>query len=34
MKALSGKEMVELLENNGWMLKRIHGSHHIFMKDG
>lgn len=34
MKALSGKEMCKLLERNGWVLKRIKGSHHIYIKHG
>jgi predicted RNA binding protein YcfA (HicA-like mRNA interferase family) len=34
MKALSGKELAKLLEQRGWELRRIHGSHHIFVKPG
>jgi predicted RNA binding protein YcfA (HicA-like mRNA interferase family) len=34
MKALSGKELARLLEQRGWELRRIHGSHHIFVKPG
>jgi predicted RNA binding protein YcfA (HicA-like mRNA interferase family) len=34
MKAISGKELVDHLRRNGWILKRIQGSHHIFMKPG
>ncbi len=34
MKAVSGKEFVRLLENKGWRLKRISGSHHIYVKEG
>lgn len=34
MKSLSGKEVVKLLEQNGWVLARIHGSHHIYIKKG
>jgi predicted RNA binding protein YcfA (HicA-like mRNA interferase family) len=30
MKTISGKEFTKLLEKKGWILKRIHGSHHIF----
>ncbi len=30
MKTVSGKEFTKLLEKKGWILKRIHGSHHIF----
>lgn len=28
------KELLKLLLQNGWELKRIHGSHHILEKDG
>lgn len=34
MKAISGKELARLLERNGWVLLRIHGSHHIYGKQG
>lgn len=34
MKAVSGKQFARLLENRGWKLRRVHGSHHIFGKDG
>ena len=34
MKALTGKELAKLLEQRGWELRRIHGSHHIFVKPG
>ncbi|MGK5081809.1 type II toxin-antitoxin system HicA family toxin [Bdellovibrionota bacterium FG-1] len=29
---LSGKQLVRLLEENGWVLVRINGSHHILVK--
>jgi len=29
---ITGKEMCRLLEQNGWILKRVRGSHHIFGK--
>jgi len=32
MKSLSGKEFCQLLEERGWELLRIKGSHHIFGK--
>ncbi len=32
MKALSGKELDPILERHGWLLLRIHGSHHIYGK--
>lgn len=34
MKALSGKELARLLERNGWTLRRVNGSHHIYGKAG
>jgi len=34
MKALTGKELAKLLEQRGWELRRIPGSHYIFVKPG
>ncbi len=34
MKAISGKELARLLERRGWELKRVKGSHHVYMKPG
>jgi predicted RNA binding protein YcfA (HicA-like mRNA interferase family) len=34
MKPISGKEFARLLEQNGWVLRRIAGSHHIYGKAG
>ncbi|HRX70628.1 MAG: type II toxin-antitoxin system HicA family toxin [Gammaproteobacteria bacterium] len=34
MKAVSGKHFCKLVENKGWELKRINGSHHIYAKAG
>lgn len=34
MKSVSGKELARKLEQNGWMLLRIQGSHHIYGKSG
>ena len=34
MKSLSGKELVKVLERNGWSLLRIQGSHYIYGKTG
>ena len=31
MKQVSGKALCRLLEQQGWELKRINGSHHIFV---
>lgn len=34
MKIISGKELTKILEKKSWMLKRITGSHHIYIKEG
>lgn len=34
MKSVSGKVFAALLERRGWKLLRIHGSHHIYGKEG
>jgi len=34
LKAVSGRRLCRLLESNGWTLKRINGSHHIYTKSG
>lgn len=34
MKQISGKALCRLLEQQGWELKRINGSHHIFVMQG
>ena len=34
MKPVSGKKFVKILERHGWMLLRVHGSHHIYGKVG
>ena len=34
MKAISGKQLCRLLENHGWILKRVAGIHHIYSKTG
>ncbi|MDD1444525.1 type II toxin-antitoxin system HicA family toxin [Dolichospermum sp. ST_sed3] len=34
MKVVSGKDFCRLLERSGWVLLRIHGSHHIYGKTG
>ncbi len=34
MKAVSGKDLCRVLEQHGWSLLRIHGSHHIYGKAG
>lgn len=32
MKSISGKEFTKLLEKKSWELKRIKGSHHVYIK--
>lgn len=32
MRAISGKDFCRVLEQNGWVLLRISGSHHIYGK--
>ena len=34
MKQVAGKEFIRRLQQHGWILKRINGSHHIFTKAG
>ncbi len=34
MKAMSGGELARILERHGWSLLRVHGSHHIYGKEG
>ena len=34
MKNISGKKLCKILEENGWSLVRISGSHHVFAKYG
>ncbi len=34
MRAVSGKELIRILERHSWVLLRVHGSHHIFGKPG
>lgn len=33
-KEMSSQELIKLLIANGWRLDRVHGSHHVFVKDG
>ena len=30
MKQISGRELARILQEHGWQLARIHGSHHVF----
>lgn len=34
MKSISGKDFIRLIEERGWRLLRIAGSHHIYGKSG
>ena len=34
MKSISGKTLCKIVERNGWSLKRVKGSHHIYGKTG
>ncbi|NBC47716.1 MAG: addiction module toxin, HicA family [Gammaproteobacteria bacterium] len=34
MKAISGKRLCKLLEQRGWVLKRVQGSHYIYTQPG
>ena len=34
MKTVSGKQLAKALERHGWKLLRIHGSHHIYGREG
>ncbi len=34
MKALSGRDFARLIEQRGWQLLRVSGSHHIYGKPG
>jgi predicted RNA binding protein YcfA (HicA-like mRNA interferase family) len=34
LKAISGKRFCRLLEDKGWELKRVNGSHHIYVRAG
>ena len=34
MKTINGKKFCKLLESHGWELKRVNGSHHIYVKSG
>jgi predicted RNA binding protein YcfA (HicA-like mRNA interferase family) len=34
MKSISGKDFAKILEQHGWALLRVQGSHHIYGKAG
>jgi len=33
MKNITGKKLCKILEENGWTLARISGSHHVYTKE-
>ena len=34
MKSVSGKHVARILENHGWVLVRVNGSHHVYTQSG
>jgi len=34
MRSASGRELAQAIERKGWVLLRVHGSHHIYGKEG
>ncbi len=34
MKSVSGKKLCRIVEQKGWLLKKVTGSHHIYQKPG
>jgi predicted RNA binding protein YcfA (HicA-like mRNA interferase family) len=34
VKVISGKMLCKIVERNGWELKQVTGSHHIYTKEG
>jgi predicted RNA binding protein YcfA (HicA-like mRNA interferase family) len=34
VKSASGKDLCRALEKHGWVLQRVHGSHHIYAQPG
>ena len=34
MRTVSGRELAKAVERKGWVLLRVHGSHHIYGKEG
>ncbi|MBI5193717.1 MAG: type II toxin-antitoxin system HicA family toxin [Nitrospirae bacterium] len=34
MKSISGRDLCKILEKKGWQLKKVHGSHHVYMMTG
>lgn len=34
MKSVSGKKLCKIVEKKGWVLRKVTGSHHIYIKSG
>lgn len=34
MKQFTGKELAKAVARKGWRLSRVHGSHHVYVKEG
>lgn len=34
MRSVSGRDLAKAVERKGWVLLRVHGSHHIYGKEG
>ena len=34
MKSVSGKKLCKIVEKKGWILRKVTGSHHIYIKSG
>jgi predicted RNA binding protein YcfA (HicA-like mRNA interferase family) len=34
LKRLTGSQFARILEKNGWELRRVKGSHHVYVKEG
>ena len=34
MKQVSGRELAQIIQQRGWTLARVHGSHHVFTMAG
>ncbi|MFA5787795.1 MAG: type II toxin-antitoxin system HicA family toxin [Actinomycetota bacterium] len=34
MKSVSGRDLAKAVERKGWVLLRVHGSHHIYGEEG
>ena len=34
MKQVSGRDFAQVIQRCGWILARVHGSHHVFTKAG